>query len=317
MVKVFFSYSHRDEEYRNELETHLAMLKRQGLVEAWHDRRIGAGEEIHGEISENLESADVVLLLVSPYFLNSDYCYDVEMTRALKRHDLGEARVIPVVLHPCDWRAAPFGRLRATPPDGKPISRFPNIHEAFFAVVTDIRAAVEQLRVGKTKLAAAEGKSVDASKERPPEARSPRSSNLRIKRTFTDRERDRFLEETFDYLAKYFENSLAELQTRNPGLEVTFRRVDANRFAAAIYVNGEKQSSCRVWRGEGSLGDISYAAGDSGPSNSVNEAMSVGDDGFTLQLRPLGLRLFGKERDLLSPQGAAEYLWSMLVDGLQ
>jgi len=110
MIELFFSYSHRDEAYRNELENHLAVLKRQE-IETWHDRRIGAGKDIHGQISEYLERSRIVLLLVSPYFLASEYCYDVEMKRALERHEAGEARVIPVIIHPCDWQNSPFGPL--------------------------------------------------------------------------------------------------------------------------------------------------------------------------------------------------------------
>src|SRR5262249_6285750 len=119
MATLFFSYSHRDEDLRDELETHLAALKRQGVIETWHDRRIGAGQEVDNTISEHLEDADIILLLVSPYFIASDYCYDVEMARAMERHDAKLARVIPVILHPCDWHNLPFGKLLATPKDGK------------------------------------------------------------------------------------------------------------------------------------------------------------------------------------------------------
>lgn len=101
------------------------MLKRQGVIETWHDRRIVAGEELGGSISAELESAEIVLLLVSPDFLASDYCYDKEMTVALDRQARGEAIVIPVILRPCEWHHAPFGKLRATPSDGKPVTQWP------------------------------------------------------------------------------------------------------------------------------------------------------------------------------------------------
>jgi len=65
---LFFSYSHQDEALRDQLEVHLSVLKRQGLIEAWHDRRIVAGKEFHGEISAHLEAADIILLIVSPDF---------------------------------------------------------------------------------------------------------------------------------------------------------------------------------------------------------------------------------------------------------
>src|SRR5215207_2922804 len=100
MIKLFFSYSHRDEELRDELETHLSALKRQGVIETWHDCRISAGEEFDGEISRHLENSQIILLLVSSHFIASDYCYGLEMTRALELHRTREARVIPVILHP-------------------------------------------------------------------------------------------------------------------------------------------------------------------------------------------------------------------------
>src|SRR6185503_16598921 len=98
MAKVFFSYSHDDEQYRDQLEKHLALLKREGLVESWHDRRIRAGSPLAQEIDQQLERADVVLLLVSASFLASDYCYSIEMQRAMERHAAGEATVIPVIV---------------------------------------------------------------------------------------------------------------------------------------------------------------------------------------------------------------------------
>jgi hypothetical protein len=144
MISLFFSYSHRDENLRNELETHLSVLKRQGVIQTWHDRRITAGSEIDSSISENLENAQIILLLVSSYFLASDYCYDIEMSRAMEKHREGSACVIPVILHPCDWRNAPFGSLRATPTDGKPVSMFANQHEAFAIIAKDIREAASR-----------------------------------------------------------------------------------------------------------------------------------------------------------------------------
>jgi hypothetical protein len=145
LISVFFSYSHRDEELRNELDIHLAPLKRQGIIDTWNDRRIGPGQEFEHEISEALDNANIILLLVSPYFIDSNYCYDVEMNRALERHERGEARVIPAILHPCDWHPMPFGKLQAVPTDGKPISKFTNLHDGFLEVAKGIRMAAENI----------------------------------------------------------------------------------------------------------------------------------------------------------------------------
>lgn len=144
MSKLFFSYSHKNENIRNELEVHLSLLKRQKVIETWHDRKIDAGQEFDSEICHYLDEADIILLLISPYFLASDYCYDVELSRALDRHERKEAVVIPVILDPCDWKTASFGKITATPSDGKPISTFKNIHEAFLDVTTAIRKVAEK-----------------------------------------------------------------------------------------------------------------------------------------------------------------------------
>jgi hypothetical protein len=145
-VEVFYSYSHRDEELRDELEKHLALLKREGAISGWHDRRITAGDEWKGEIDAHLDSAGVVLLLVSADFIASDYCWDVELKRAMERHEAKEAVVIPVILRHCDWTGAEFGKLQALPKDGKPIKAWKDMDEAFLDVAKGIRKAIEELR---------------------------------------------------------------------------------------------------------------------------------------------------------------------------
>ena len=142
VATVFFSYCHVDEALRDRLEVALHAMKRQKLITTWHDRRIIAGEDFDRDVRVELERADVILLLVSPDFIASDYCYDVEMLRALERHAAREARVIPVILRACDWRSLPFGKLLAAPRDGKPIRSWPDIDEAFLDVAKKIRAAL-------------------------------------------------------------------------------------------------------------------------------------------------------------------------------
>jgi hypothetical protein len=314
MIKVFFSYSHKDEDLRNELEIHLSSLKRQGIISTWHDRRIAAGEEFAGKISKNLESANIILLLVSPYFIASDYCYEVEMKRAIEKHESGEASVIPVILHPCDWHGTPFGKLLSTPTDGKPVSKFPNLHDAFLDITLAIRAVAEKISgMGITLV------DVMASTSSPSREVSsvPRSSNLRIRKTFTDRDKDRFLEDAFEFIAKFFEGSLNEIAKRNPGIEGNFRRVDVNRFTAVVYVEGQVSSRCRISCGgrRSFMSGITYSMNDSLDENSFNEQLSVEDDGYILNLRPLGMMMQSKE--LLSVEGAAEFYWETFIKPLQ
>jgi hypothetical protein len=144
-IEVFYSYSHCDEPLRMELDKHLSLLRRQGVIAGWHDRRITAGTEWEGAIDTHLQRAQIILLLVSADFLASDYCYDVELQRAMARHEAGEARVIPIILRAADWHSAPFGTLQALPQDGRPITSWPNQDEAFLDVARGIRAGAEEL----------------------------------------------------------------------------------------------------------------------------------------------------------------------------
>jgi hypothetical protein len=286
------------------------MLKRQGAIETWHDRRIVAGDEFAGRIGQELEDADVILLLVSSDFLASAYCYDVEMKRAMERHDAGEARVIPVILRHCDWHSAPFGGLLAVPKDGKPIRSWPDVDEAFLDVVRMIRAALP-------KRSAAPRPPVAMAAASPPPA-GPRSSNLRLKKSFTEADRDRFLDEAFAFMARFFENSMAELKARNSGIETTFRRVDANRFTGVIYRAGKAVSRCKIMLGGAFGRGITYSSNDRADDNSMNESLSVEADEQGLFLKALGMAHFGAHQDRhLSDEGAAEYYWSLFVRPVQ
>lgn len=144
-MNVFFSYSHQDEALREELEAHLAPLRREGRISAWHDRRITAGQDWAQRIDESLERADVILLLVSPSFVASDYCWEIEVRRAMERHEAGEARVIPILLRPTDWHSAPFGKLQALPRDARPVTAWPDRDAALLDVAQGLRAAIDEL----------------------------------------------------------------------------------------------------------------------------------------------------------------------------
>jgi hypothetical protein len=130
-LEVFYSYSHKDEDLRNELAAHLSLLARSGLIIAWHDRKIGAGEEWSKEIDAHIQSAHIILLLISPDFLASEYCYGVEMKAALERHAREHAIVIPIILRAADWSGAPFAHLQALPRDAKAITLWVNRDQAF------------------------------------------------------------------------------------------------------------------------------------------------------------------------------------------
>jgi tetratricopeptide (TPR) repeat protein len=153
-IEVFCCYCHADEAWLRKLEIHLSLLKRQGLVALWHDRLVAPGTAWAQAVDEHLETASVILLLVSADFLASDYCYSTEMLRAVERHERGEARVIPIILYPVVWENTPFERLQVLPVGGKPVMMWESRDRAFLNVVQGIHRIILPLLnrgVPKTK----------------------------------------------------------------------------------------------------------------------------------------------------------------------
>lgn len=146
-IEIFFCYAHEDEEFRQSLEKQLSALKRQGLIDVWHDRQVHAGSEWKDEINRHLNTAQVILLLVSPDFMDSDYINSIEMERAMERHQSGEAHVIPVILRPTLWQGALFGELQALPMDAIPVvsRQWHHQDEAFFSIAQGIKRVAESL----------------------------------------------------------------------------------------------------------------------------------------------------------------------------
>ncbi|MBE9139764.1 EAL domain-containing protein [Nodosilinea sp. LEGE 07088] len=144
-VNLFYSYAQKDESYREKLEQHLIVLKRQGTIKDWHHRKIEAGVEWANEIDDYLEKAQIILLLVSSDFLASDYCYEVEMKKALERHNSGKSIVIPIIIRHVDWKKTDFGMLKTLPSDNRPLSLWDDEDEALLDISMGIRSQVERI----------------------------------------------------------------------------------------------------------------------------------------------------------------------------
>jgi GTPase SAR1 family protein len=140
-LNLFISYAHEDEPLLRQLEVCLSPMRQQGLIDDWHDRLILAGDEWERDIDKHLEAASIILLLISPDFLAS---YDKEMQRALECHKCEEARVIPVIVRPCDWEHSPFAHLQCLPRNKKPIMTWKNQDEAFDAIAQELRRIIAQ-----------------------------------------------------------------------------------------------------------------------------------------------------------------------------
>jgi hypothetical protein len=156
-VKIFCSYAHKDEPMREKLDTHLARLRREGAVTSWSDHDIRAGASWADEIDRNLREAHVILLLLSDHFINSDYCYDIELPQAIRRHLAGEAVVIPVVLRDCDWNLwrVPceggefvLGKIQALPEGARAVSKWGRHADAYVSIARGVAGVVEQFANG-------------------------------------------------------------------------------------------------------------------------------------------------------------------------
>jgi hypothetical protein len=316
---VFFSYSHVDEALRDQLEIHLTGMKRQGLISSFHDRRITAGTELGKAIDANLDAATIILLLISPDFIASDYCYDREMKRAMERHEKKLARVIPVILRHCEWHDLPFGKLLGVPRDGKPIVSWTYIDEAFQDVVKAIKNALSEMTLSRPQTASVKEPTPTWVTAVEDALAGPRSSNLRVKKHFTKYDLDLFRHEGFDLIARYFQNSLEEIVVRNPTLKHVFRRVDSDHFSAALYLNGEKVCAGSAALSGGMMGDnsIEYAMTDDSRSGGMNEAVYAKADDHSMHFEPLGMQLNGRGKEKLTPEGAAEFFWELFIRPLQ
>lgn len=143
MAKVFFSYSHKDRKIRDDIDKHFAVLKHSKTISSWYDNEILAGEDFDHEIKQELESADIILLLISADFLNSRYCQDVEVKRALEKQTAGLAKVVPIIIDACDWKHSVIRHLKSLPDDGREIAKYRNKRVAYQNITDSVRQLAE------------------------------------------------------------------------------------------------------------------------------------------------------------------------------
>ena len=142
---IFLSYAHEDEDLKKELDKHLMPLKRSGKIETWNDRELIAGQEWNKEILEELNKAEIILLLISKDFIASQYIWEKELEIAMIRHEKGTAKVVPIILKNCLWQDMPFAKLQALPRNARPVTDYENQDEAFTEVAVSINKLVEYM----------------------------------------------------------------------------------------------------------------------------------------------------------------------------
>lgn len=303
-MKVFISYSHKDEKALERLHTHLAMLRREGSIVAWFDREILAGGGIDAEIDKQLERCALFLLLVSPDFLASDYCVEREMRRMLERHHAGEARVIPIIVEPCDWTSSPLRELKALPRDGKPISDWTNANNAYLDVVRELRRVLDAqeatLPIVEERAAA-----------QPKPARSG-GRRYRVKRDFDEIDRSDFRQAAFAVIRDYFERAVSEIDAFED-LRGRFVSLSVDSFTCTLVNKARERGTAHITVHSRSqiisLGDIYYSFEENAPPNTANGGFTIEADEYELFLRRSLMMGFGQHEERVTPEAAAERLW--------
>lgn len=300
MAKAFISYSHRDEKALERLHTHLAIMLREGLISAWYDREILAGDELDQKIERALSESEVFLALVSPDFLASNYCYEREMEQALERHAEGSLRVVPIILEPCDWKSTPLAKLKALPKDGKPISTWTNENVAYLDVVTELRRILsDQQPITADKISG----NMPSNPKR--EAR-----RYRIKKEFDEIDRDEFRHKSFSIIREFFRGSVEELNQIGDAIRARFESINDLAFSCTVLNKANNRDAHMTVRADTEhFGeDISYSFSRRAAPNTANGFVRIEASDYELYLR---LDQFNRRgsKESLSAEQAADALW--------
>lgn len=238
-LSLFYSYSHRDEPLRKELEAHLSFLRRSSLIAEWHDRMIDAGDEWKPQIDHSIATADIVLLLVSADFIASDYCWGDEMAKALDRHERHEARVIPVILRPCRWTRTQLGRLQAVPKDGKAVSDWSNRDAAFDDIAAAIERTVEDLHEQRRRAAEQARSEADEARQRAQAEAARLAADVERRQAAAERRRA----EAEAARRAHDEHQRAETEARRRAKEQERQRVEAEASRRAEEEQRQRQEA--------------------------------------------------------------------------
>jgi WD40 repeat protein/Flp pilus assembly protein TadD len=149
-LQILCCYAREDQQMLEHLKKHLMPLQRLGMIQIWSDTNLNAGQEWEKELHQHLDSADIILLLISPDFISSEYCYSTEMVRAIERHDQGSAHVIPILLRSTFWRNSPFAKLQMLPTNAKPVKGWSDHDDAFHDITIHVNQIVTQLQTQRT-----------------------------------------------------------------------------------------------------------------------------------------------------------------------
>ena len=285
---------------------HLAQSMREGVFQGWYDREIDAGAAIDEEVSQELELADIYVALVSPDFINSNYCYNIELQRALERQKGGSMVVVPVIIEACDWQSTPLGKLKALPKDGKAIAEWTNENVAFLDVIKALR------KLQNSVVSPFETKSerpLTQSIAKPQAGISP--GKFRIKKKFGQIDKEAFKTDAFNAIKDYFKRSIEELNGID-GIQAKY--VDQGMTTFGCIVENQNYSSTKtIWiTSSSAMGDISIRYGADPSSSSSNGMFVINHNEYELYFDSLMFHFY-EEKKHLDANAVAELIWNDLL----
>lgn len=305
-MKAFISYSHKDSAYLDKLHAHLSTLRREGKISAWFDRAILAGDNLDPTIMKELESCELFLALVSPDFLNSNYCYETEMKRALTLHTDGKNRIIPIIVEPCDWHNTPLGALKAVPKDGRPVAEWQNQNNAFLDVVTELRRIVTSAPTVNTTSHQMLTKTTASA--------SP-ASRYKVKKDFDDIDYQDFRNSVYKQIRDYVEASIQEINQLDE-IKARFSDINSYSFTCSILNKSKENGLAHITVHARSrihgMGDIYYSFQEAASENTAHGGFNIESDDYELFLKK-GFMSFSSTSERVTAHQAAQIIWDELL----
>jgi hypothetical protein len=306
MAKAFISYSHADEKVKDKLHVHLAQLRRDGEIDAWQDHEILAGSNLNQTISSALDSSELFIAIVSPDYLNSNYCYEKEFQQALELQAKGRMIIVPIIAEHCDWLNSPFREMKAVPKDGKPIIDWTNDNAAYLNIISELRRVLNSLK-GIAKLS------------HPIENQAVPSKNYKVKKDFTQVDVVNFRRDSFHNIKKFFVESVDEINTVDD-IQAMLLTEEKDSFTCLISNKAKINSNGYItvyMPGESMFGnaDLAYTLADRRSQNSIqmNNIFTIESDQYQLYWSANNNLYGSSEKKSWTVKEISEKIWNEFI----
>lgn len=305
-MKAFISYSHLDENHLNQLHKHLAQLDRDDLLKAWTDNEILAGRKVDKEVAAALKDSDLFLALLSPDYINSNYCYEKEFQSALEMQESDELIIVPIIVEPCDWLNTPFKKFKALPKDGKAISEWSNKNTAFLDVIQNLRTLIT---------------GTDKNQAHQPGKKIVPARNYKIQKDFDSIQKMDFLEETFNKMKVHLKENIEELnlldniqakvveENKNTFEAILVNRNKINNESILSITTDEKMAIPRMNFGNSNF-TISFSIGEKRHQH-LNNSFGLANDEYDLFWEiPTHSFAYNREKERLNATDMVDHIWT-------